>query len=101
LAIGRAASTFAHTLAMELYGLPCLAKGIALKAGALHECRLHADILVAQYNPDAVTLACKIPDQRISAGKIELPNGVSRKKFIDLIKTGGRECDELPRCEEE
>jgi hypothetical protein len=90
------------TLAMELYELRCLAQGIALKAGALHECPLHDDILVDQYNPDAVTLACKIADQRISAGKIELPDGVSRKEFIDLVKRAAAESAmDCPRCEEE
>jgi hypothetical protein len=87
-------------LAIRLDELRDVAADIAKEAGAVEECAMHSDILLDQYDDDALTLAYKIANKRISDGDIDLPNGVSRKDFTDLIKEvvseSGTDC---PRCE--
>jgi len=53
-----------------------------------------------QYDDDALTLAYKIANKRISDGDIDLPDDVSRKDFTDLIKEVVSEsATNCPRCE--
>jgi hypothetical protein len=73
---------------------------IAKEAGAVEECVAHPDILLDQYDDDALTPAYKIANKRISAGDIDLPDDMSRKDFTDLIKEVVSESRaDCPRCE--
>lgn len=77
-----------------------IAVDIAKESGAVEECVGHPEILLDQYDDDALTLAYKIANKRISDGDIELPDDVLRKDFTDIIKEvvaeSGTNC---PRCE--
>lgn len=77
-----------------------VALDIAIEAGAVEQCVSHPDIVLDQYDDDALTFAYKIANKRISDGDIDLPDEVSRKDFTDLIKAvvseSGVDC---PRCE--
>jgi hypothetical protein len=76
------------------------AADIAKEAGAVEECVGHPEILLDQYDDDALTLAYKIANKRISDGDIDLPDDVSRKDFTDLIKEVVSEsATNCPRCE--
>jgi hypothetical protein len=73
---------------------------IAKEAGTVEECVAHPDILLDQYDDDALILAYKIGTRRISDGDIDVPDDISRKDFTDMIKEvvaeSGTDC---PRCE--
>ena len=87
-------------LAIRMEELRGVATDIAKEAGAVEQCVAHPDIILDQYDDEALTVAYKIANKRISDGDIDLPDGVSRKDFADLIKEvvseSGTEC---PRCE--
>jgi hypothetical protein len=91
---------FQKELAIRMEELRGVAIEIAKEAGAVEECVMHSDILLDQYDDDALTLAYKIANKCISDGDIDLPDDVSRKDFTDLIKEvvsgSGMDC---PRCE--
>ena len=91
---------FQKELAIRMEEIREVAIDIAKEAGAVEECAMHSDILLDQYDDDALTLAYKIANKRISDGEIDLPDYVSRKDITDLIKEvvleSGTDC---PRCE--
>jgi hypothetical protein len=78
-----------------------VAESIARQAGAVKACDMHEEVLLDQYDDEALTLAYKIANKRISDGEIHLPDGISRKDFTDLIKSvvddSGSDC---ARCED-
>jgi hypothetical protein len=87
-------------LAIRLEELRGVAADIAKEAGVVEECQMHSDILLDRYDGHALTLAYKIANKRISDGDIDLPNGVSRKDFTDLIKDVASESGiDCPRCD--
>lgn len=91
---------FQKELLIRMDELREVAIDIAKEAGAVEECVGHPDILLDQYDDDALTLAYKIANKRVSDGDIDLPDEVSRKGFTVIIKEvvaeSGTNC---PRCE--
>lgn len=62
-----------------------LAISLLLETRALEECEIHAG---TYYEGDGdVQEAYRLANARISRREIELPDGVSRRKFTDIIKS--------------
>jgi|SRR5262245_51562911 len=77
-----------------------IALKIAKETGAVEDCVVHSDIVLDQYDDDALESAYKIANKRISDGDIDLPDGVSRRDFTDMIKDVVSEsANDCPRCE--
>lgn len=71
------------------------ATGVLLKTGALKACELHEDIVIDQYDDDAVKRAYAIGTNMVKAGEVD----GTREEFMDAIKTALEQgYDECPDC---
>ena|SRR5438876_402141 len=77
----------------ELYEM---ALRVNCDAGSLKECEYHEAIYFD--GGSDVQDAYKIANARITAGEIDLPDGVSRRDFTDVIKQAYEENSGLDGC---
>lgn len=69
----------------EMRELRGMAMQVALEAGLLKECEYHPGIYYE--GGSELQQAYRFANSQISARKVELPEGVSRKDFTDAIKS--------------
>jgi hypothetical protein len=86
----------AKELLIQMDDMRAEAESVAVDVGAVVRCEFHDDVLISQYDDDALTQAYKLANARISRGEIVLPSMINRRDFSDLIKEvvdqSGDEC---------
>ena len=82
----------------DLNGLRSAAEDIAVTARAVKPCEYHEDTLLDQYDGDALELAYKIANARVTKGEIGL-DGFTRRDLTNMIQQVVNEsADECYSC---
>lgn len=90
----------AKQLMMEQDALRADAAELLKETGAIRECPAHEDILLDEYDPDAVERACKLAEKRIESGEFRLPEWASTSDVFETIREVAREtADECGYCQ--